>query len=323
MNQIINIGVLGCADIAKRLVIPAIKASDKFKLVAIASRSAEKAREFSFCFSCDAIEGYSNLITRKDIHAVYVPLPIGMHHEWVTNSLQNNKHVLCEKSLATDYSSARAMVETARKHSLALEENFAFAFHSQHQVIRDMIVNGELGEIRCFRSSFGFPPFPDQNNIRYSKTLGGGSLLDAGAYTVKATRLILGDAIEVKASHLNVDSARQIDIFGGAFLVTEAGIFSEIAFGFDNYYQCNYEIWGSKGKLISERAFTAGPGIQPRVIVENQGEKHVYTLPSDNHFSKTLDHFHHSIQSNTPETSYSDILNQSRLITQIQEHAAR
>ncbi len=42
------------------------------------------------------------------------------------------------------------------------------------------------------------------------------------------------------------------------------GLVSQISFGFDNYYQCNYEIWGSKGKVIVDRAFTAGPDITPQ-----------------------------------------------------------
>jgi len=321
MNQV-NIGILGCAAIAERLVIPAINASDNFNLVAIASRSCKKAGSFASKFGCEAIEGYQNLVDRDDIDAVYIPLPIGLHQEWVISSLENGKHVLCEKSLAPDFSTVNSMVETARGQSLVLIENFMFAFHSQHQFVLDKLKSGEIGEIRCFRSSFGFPPFTD-DNIRYSKALGGGSLLDAGTYTVKATRLILGDEIEVTSAFLGHEAGKEVDIYGGASLVSGSGHISQIAFGFDNYYQCSYEIWGSKGKLISERAFTAGPDIMPKITIEKQNERHEYTLPRDNHFLNILGHFHESIQNRILEQNYSELLNQSRLLTQIQEYAAR
>ena len=131
MNQI-NIGILGCATFADRLVIPAINSSDNFNLVAIASRSYKKAKSFASKFGCEAIDGYQGLIDRDDIDAVYIPLPIGLHQEWVISCLENGKHVLCEKSLAPDYRTVKAMVDTARRRSLVLIENFMFAFHSQH-----------------------------------------------------------------------------------------------------------------------------------------------------------------------------------------------
>jgi len=318
----INIGILGCANIADRLVIPAINSSENFTLVAIASRSHEKAREFSIKFGCEAARDYQGLIDRDDIDAIYIPLPIGLHHEWVLKCLDSGKHVLCEKSLAPDYATARSMVDAARSRSLVLIENFMFTFHSQHRFILDRINRGEIGEIRCFRGSFGFPPFSD-DNIRYSRILGGGSLLDAGAYTVKATQLILGTDLEVTSAFLGFEPGREVDIYGGAFLVSGSGCISQIAFGFDNYYQCSYEVWGSKGKLTSARAYTAGPDIRPKVIIEMQDEKHEYSLPQDNHFLNILGHFHDSIVNNILEPNYSEIMNQSRLLTQIQEYASR
>ena len=88
-----NIGVLGCANIAMRSVIPAIKSIPDFNLIAVASRSIEKANEYADKFQCEAVVGYDNLISRKDIDALYVPLPTGMHLEYVIKALENGKHV--------------------------------------------------------------------------------------------------------------------------------------------------------------------------------------------------------------------------------------
>jgi len=187
----IKMGVMGCANIAKRSVIPEIKLIEDFELSAVASRSKEKADAFAKHFNCEGIDGYDNLLKRDDIDAIYMPLPTGMHEEWVLKTLEAGKHILIEKSLAVDFSSAQKMVEKAKEKGLLIMEDFMFLYHSQHQFVKDLISKGEIGELRCFRSSFGFPPFPP-GNFRYDRNMGGGALLDAAAYTVRASQLFLG-----------------------------------------------------------------------------------------------------------------------------------
>lgn len=317
----LKIGVLGCANIAQRLVIPAIIDTPEYELVAVASRNEEKAQQYANQFQCDALVGYETMINRDDITAVYVPLPIGLHKEWVIKCLESGKHVLSEKSLATDYTSTELMVSAARENSKVLIENFMFQYHSQHQYIFDLIESGEIGAIRCFRSSFGFPPFNSDTNIRYKKELGGGALLDAGAYTIKATQLFLGNDLELRGSYLKQHDSYDVDFFGGAFLVNSKGVFAELAWGFDNFYQCNYEFWGSKGKVIAERAFTASPGFKPKVILEKQDEKQEIFLPADNHFVKILQYFYKSVMINNLENNYTELLNQARLLESVKIHA--
>ncbi|CAF3851232.1 unnamed protein product [Rotaria sp. Silwood1] len=104
-----NIGVLGCANIAMRSVIPAIKSITDFKLIAVASRAKEKAAEYAEKFQCEAIEGYDNLIERKDIDALYIPLPTGLHLEYVIKALESGKHVIAEKSLGMNYTEVETM----------------------------------------------------------------------------------------------------------------------------------------------------------------------------------------------------------------------
>jgi hypothetical protein len=216
------------------------------------------------------------------------------------------------------------MVEIARERGVSLFENFMFLYHSQHRFILEKIEGGEIGEIRCSRSSFGFPP-PPKGDIRYDKDLGGGALLDAGVYPLRASQMILGDNLSAPSAYLKIDPETGVDIYGGGFLTNRQGLFAQIAFGFDNYYQCSYEIWGSQGKIRAERAFTAGPGFKPKVIVEKQDEYHEYELPPDNHFVNILKAFHRSVveQGYDREAEFRQILNQARLLQEIQDNADR
>lgn len=311
-------GVLGCAGIALKSVIPAIMSIKENKLVAVASRSKQKAQKFADHFGCIALSDYDQLLERNDIDAVYIPLPTGMHFEWVMKALSNNKNVLVEKSAATTLEEAKSMVDLARKKGLVLVENFQFQHHSQHQYVAQLLMEDLIGDIRCFRSSFGFPPFSVDSNIRYDKELGGGALLDAGAYVLKATTFMLGEGFEIAAANLSMNKEFQIDWYGGAFLTNkDNGKMSQVAFGFDNFYQCNYEVWGSKGKITSTRAFTANSDYSPSIIIEKQGRKDEIILPMDDHFRKMLEHFNKVVNCNDNEPELKAILVQSGLIEQI------
>ncbi len=316
----LRIGVLGCANIAKRSVIPAMLEIDGLELVAVASRTEHKANEYAQLFNCEAIVGYQNLLDRGDIDVIYMPLPTGLHEEWVIKALQAGKHVHIEKSLAMDYDSAMRMVDMARDKGLLIMENFMFLYHGQHQFVKDIIAKGEIGELRCFRSSFGFPPLPE-DNFRYNRELGGGALLDAAAYTVRASQLFLGNDLWVEAATLN-NNKSEVDIYGGAYLKSEQGHFAEVAFGFDNFYQCNYEIWGSKGKITAHRSFTPGSNFKPVITIEKQGEIENHEIEAENHFINILKEFIRCVNEKDFESKYEEILNQARLLHGLRKKAS-
>ena len=321
MQKKIKIGVLGCAEIAQRLVLPSIKQMNQYELVAVASRDKSKAELFSKNFDCMAMQGYDELVSHPNIDAIYMPLPIGMHEEWGIKCLEHGKHVLSEKSLSSSMQSASKMVEAARRNRKNLIENFMFTYHSQHDFVRELIRQGEIGELRNFKANFGFPPFPNINNIRYNKLLGGGALLDAGAYTIKAAQMFLGHDLSISGSFLKQDDSLGVDISGGALVVNPEGIIGELAWGFENYYQCNYELWGSHGKVSVERAYTAPPGFRPKVILENQNSKQEHFLKADNHFVGILNHFYKTILDGDFEDNYFEVLNQAKLLESISNHA--
>ena len=315
----IRFGILGCADIAKRLVIPNIKKLNQFELVAVASRSLEKAEVFASRFNCLAVHGYENLISRSDIDCVYIPLPNGLHHEWIMKSLKQGKHVLAEKPFTEDYLKTKEILELANKKMLCVYENFMFTYHTQFEAVFKLLDSGEIGEIRLFRSSFGFPEIKKTDNIRYKKQLAGGAVLDAGAYTLKASIFFLGSELKVIGANLN-KLGNEVDFQGSAMLQNSKGIVAQIAFGFDNFYQNVIEIWGSKGKITLSRAFTAREGIMPGVTIEKQNKRTEILLPADNQMQKILLDFSQSIISDYSK-EFQNILLQSKLLTDIISNA--
>ena len=309
----IRVGICGCANIAQRSLIPAFAAHPSFELAAVGSRSLEKAAEVAAQYGCVGMT-YEELVSREDLDLIYVPLPNGLHFEWVSKCLRAGKHVLCEKSLACSFEDVRQLVSLARENHCFLMESFQFRFHKQHRYVKQLLDEGVIGAVRCFRSSFGFPPFKDAGNIRYQRALGGGALLDVGAYTVKATTFMLGSGFRVRAATLWLPAGAEVDLGGSIYLGREDGVVSETAFGFDSFYQCNYEIWGSQGKITAKRAFTAPPGFEPEVVVETAGGVQVGDTLADDHFRNLLTHVSAAIHAQDFEAEYQECLSQARLL---------
>ena len=313
---------MGCAAIADRSVIPAILSLPQcFKLVAVASRNVDKAREFADRFGCEAVIGYDTLLNRQDIQAIYMPLPTGLHKKWINEALSKGKHVYAEKSIAMNYADASQMVEKAENFDIALMEGFMFQYHSQHQVVFEILNSGEIGEVRHFASKFGFPPL-ETGNFRYDNDIGGGALLDAAGYVVRSAHFILGDSFKVESATMKLDANTGASLWGTAFMCDGSGVGASLSFGFDNFYQCSYEIWGSEGKLTADRAFTPRFDFKPKIIVETKKGSRIIEAAADNQFVKAMKEFYGIISGKSEKQKhFGEILLQSKSLDRIMKYS--
>lgn len=318
----IRIGIVGCAKIARRSMAPAIRQlGDDFELVAVASRDAAKAASFAAEFGCEAVTGYDALVARPDVDALYVPLPTGLHPEWVGKAIAAGKHVYAEKSFTATLAQTERLVASARASATTLMEGYMFLYHRQQAVVAAWLHEGVIGELRHFHGSFGFPPLP-ADDFRYNDAVGGGVLMDAAGYPLRASQLFLGDELDVAAASVHHDTQRGTALWGSAYLSNGRGVGASIAFGFDNFYQCRYELWGSRGKLTADRAYTPGPTFAPRLVLETaEGTREVLVEP-DNHFVGALLEFRRAIVDPARRADHlHQILRQSRALERVRELA--
>lgn len=317
----IRIGILGCANIAIRSILPSLKMHSSFDIVGVASRSAERANKIAAEYDCAAYT-YEGLINDQNIDAIYVPLPNALHYQWIKFALQKNKHVLCEKSLGISLAEVAELSKIAISNKKVLMENFQFRFHHQFEEIKRLIDANKIGAIRLLRTTFSFPPFLDQaQNIRYSAELGGGALLDAGAYTTKISSLLIDDSLEVVGASLRYDGICNVDIGGSALLVSQSGCQAQIAFGFDSFYQCSVEILGELGKISTSRIFTAPKDLNPGLKIEDQHGTENIVLKADNHFINMLTYFSKLVLTNDYGREAKDNMLQAKLLEDIRHKA--
>jgi dTDP-3,4-didehydro-2,6-dideoxy-alpha-D-glucose 3-reductase len=319
----LRMGLLGCADIAWRKMLPAMGRVAEVTLVATASRDLAKAERFAARFVGAPVHGYAGLLARGDIDAVYIPLPTGLHHEWARRALDAGKHVLVEKSTAVSEAQVRDLVAGALAGRRCLMENFMFVHHSQHTAVQRMVAGGAIGEPRFFTSAFGIPP-RDPDDIRYRHDLGGGALLDVGAYTLRASRLFLGSELTVAGSSLRHDQRLGVDTAGSALLVSAQDVVAQLSFGFESSYRSMYELWGTQGRIVLERAFTPPETLAPTVRLERGDRVEEIALPPDDQFANTLREFAHATTHNTfDEAAGEALICQAELIEQVRKHARK
>lgn len=286
----IGIGVLGAADIAWRRTIPAIQRCASLRLVAVASRTPDKARTFADRFGCEAVTGYERLLERDDVRAVYVPLPNALHERWAEAALRAGKHVLVEKSLTVSAAAATALAAIAEAGSLAFMENFAFLGHTQHDQARKLVADGAIGTPQGFSASFGIPR-ADPTLVRYSRELAGGGLRETGCYTVRAAQVYLGDDIRVLGARLRYDPVSGVDVAGSALLADGADVTAQCDFGLNHSYRNTYAIWGSEGRIELDWAFTPPPETRPVLRLQRADSREERVLPAADQFLGVLTSF--------------------------------
>lgn len=309
-----RIAVLCPSEIAYRRFMPALRQVSGFEYAGVGMatpeehlvgldarvpseadvRDSQNQRERTAMFVKDyggtAYESYDAVLSDESVDAVYIPLPPALHYPWAKRALEAGKHVLMEKPFTTSAATTKEVLELAESSGLAVHENYMFAFHSQVEWVRDAIAKRLVGDIRMIRVDFGFP-FRGHNDFRYSKALGGGALLDCGGYTLKLAAMLLGPSARVVASRLNAGRDLEVDLYGSAMLENEEGLVAQVSFGMDNDYRCSIDLWGSEGTLTSGRILTAPAGFEPTMVIRRNGDEEVVTLPSDDSFRKSIEHF--------------------------------
>ena len=185
----VRLGILGTGGILDRF-LPGARRSVAIEVLAIGSRELERARREAASRAIPKAHGsYDALLADPAVDAVYICLPNALHRDWTMRSLAAGKHVLCEKPYSTDARDVDAAHDLADARGLVLTEGFMWR-HGPHAT-RFAAELPRVGALRTIRSTFSFV-IDSEDDIRLSRELAGGSLMDVGTYCVSAARLLAG-----------------------------------------------------------------------------------------------------------------------------------
>jgi len=125
------------------------------EIVAVASSSEEKAREFGTSIGVDRTTGdYRTLLADSSIDAVHVLTPNALHYPMCRAALEAGKHVLCEKPFTLSVAEAQGLVDFAAARSVANCIQHNLRYYPVVQQIRRMIEHGDLGEIWIVQGTY-------------------------------------------------------------------------------------------------------------------------------------------------------------------------
>src|SRR3954452_6193048 len=274
-------GVLGAARI-NQSVLEGAALAEGASVVAIAARDRERAEAQASQFSIGTIHGsYEELLADPDVEAVYIPLPNSLHVEWSVRALEAGKHVLCEKPLARTESEARRAFAAARAQERLLMEAFMWRHSPQTRKLRELLADGAVGRLRIVRATFGFKT-EREGDVRLSRELEGGALMDVGCYCVSAARLVAGEPVHVRAEQ--VVGGDGVDVRLVATMRFAEDVLGVMDCALDAAIGHRLPITGEDGELVLEDPFHAR---NPGILHDGQ----LIEIPSANPYAVQFENF--------------------------------
>ena len=308
MSEPVRWGLMSTARINAAL-IPGLKESAESEIVAVASRTRERAAEYAGDWGIPRAHGsYDDLLSDPDVEVVYISLPNGPHVEWSIRALEAGKHVLCEKPLARRPADVEKAFDAADRAGRLLMEAFMWRHHPQTARLVELVRGGAIGELRLVRASFSFTILP--NDVRLDPALAGGALMDVGCYCVSGSRLLAGEPVLAIARQLLGPSG--VDMRLAGTLVFPGDVLAQIDCGFDLPDRQGLEAIGSEGVL---RVATPWGAFEPAIVYEHGHDRERFEIRPEDRYRLQTENFSRAIRgTESPLLGRADALGQARTI---------
>lgn len=260
-------GLLGTARI-NRAIIPVLRSSMRNSLVAVASRTDERAREYANEWQIPrTLIGYEPLLADPEIDAIYISLPNSLHADWTVRALEAGKHVLCEKPLALTAADVDRIASAASRAGRVAAEAFMYRHHPLTLAMEALVQGGTIGPLRLLRGAFSFP-LTREGDIRLNAALGGGSLWDVGCYPVSYACLLAGRAPVEVFGWQTLESGVDVEFSG--LLRFDDGMVAQFDSSFRAPFRAEMDVVGSQALVLIERPFKAGPQSRLRLVQDDE-----------------------------------------------------
>ncbi|ADL52479.1 Gfo/Idh/MocA family protein [Clostridium cellulovorans] len=271
MNKV-KWGIMGTGAIANT-VTEAIKIIPEAELVAVASRTIEKAEEFKNKHGMKlAFSSYEELAKSEDIDIVYVATPHSFHKENAILCINNGKHVLCEKPFTINAKEAKAVIDFAEEKQVFLMEAMWTKFLPVIKKAKEWVDNGEIGDVTMVNGNFCFyATIRDAKARLFNPELAGGSLLDIGIYPISIASMIFGREPEEILTTALI-SETNVDEQAAMIFKYPSGAIATLSCSFNNDSDSDFNIFGTKGRIHIPSFW----GAVEATLVKNNGEKELF-----------------------------------------------
>tara|TARA_R110002072_G_scaffold1369_2_gene11201 strand:+ start:8344 stop:9324 length:981 start_codon:yes stop_codon:yes gene_type:complete len=310
-------GILGAADIAPLALIYPCMNEPRATVSVIGARSRENATGFAQYHKIPNVaDNYADVIAHGSCNAIYNPLPISHHKEWTIAALKAGKHVLCEKSFASNAKQAREMADVAAESGLILMDAFHYRYHPLFLHAKQVYDSGQLGEIESINAVFTVQGIPNPEDIRLNYATAGGVTMDIGCYPISWVRHISGqEPTDVIANA--VVGPKDVDMMLEASMTLPGGISAKILGDMrpNGKFQADIVVTGTLGTMKVRNPLA--PQMGHRLTIEIGGERQDLSFDRRPSYSYQLDAFLQAIETGiAPLTDSEDAVKQMTVIDQ-------
>jgi predicted dehydrogenase len=187
---------MGAGNVARRIHIPAFQQCSGVEIAAVYDPDPAAARASGIPKMCSSPDE----LLDSGIDAVVVAAPNHHHRNLALAALQAGKHVLCEKPLAMNAEEAAEMLRAAERAGRIHMTAFTYEFTPAVRYLKQLVEQGELGEIRSVRAAYLMALSTHLLGWRsLRKYAGSGVLADIGSHLIHLVEWLAGDITALTA----------------------------------------------------------------------------------------------------------------------------
>ena len=330
----IGFAIVGLGHLSLNQILPAFGSCKYAKPVALVSGDAAKATNVAqqYGISPANIYNYQNfdaIKNNKDIQAVYIVLPNGMHEEFTVRAAKAGKHVLSEKPMANNSKEAQNMIDACKAANVKLMVAYRIQYEPKNKFVKEWVRNKEKGNTKLIEM-VNSQHIGDPQQWRLNKKLsGGGSLPDIGLYCLNTARYLLGEEpVWVNATTYSTPNDPR-------FKEVEEAVLWQMKFPGGALVNCatSYGVHEARRyKCMTDKG--ASMGLDPAFSYNNlmiEGEyaegknlfKHHPAIPDKDQFALEMDHFSQCVMNNqTPYMPGEEGLQDHKIMEAIYQSAS-
>jgi predicted dehydrogenase len=208
--------LIGCGDIARKRIVPALRDLSNSNLVAVSRARADLAAAFAAEFEVARwYARWQDLLDDKEVDAVYIATPVHLHVEQACAAAEAGKHVLCEKPMALSVEECDRMIAACHGAGVKLGVAYYRHFYPLVNRIKEVIAAGEIGQpivaqvnaFELFNPRSGGP----RNWLLNPEQSGGGPMFDFGCHRIEVLDHLFGQINYTLSMLTNVRFAREVE----------------------------------------------------------------------------------------------------------------
>ena len=295
-------GVIGTGNHATHRMVPAITRARGARLVAVCSRSPERAEAFAREHGASrSYASYEELLRDPEVRVVYIATPNALHAEQTLQAAQAGKHVLCEKPMALTVAEAEGMVQACRQAGVKLGVTLQNRFHPAHQEMRRRIHQGQAGELLLLLGEYSRDFAQPSRAWKSDPSLaGGGAVMGMGTHVLDLFRFLSGQNVEeVRAQADSPGWGLSVDDLVLAILKFPGRLRASMVSGYYVPRAMNsVVVYGTRARLVG--LGTVGMNLQGSLLVEREEGSSRQEFPGEDpllgNYVRLIEAFVHAVE---------------------------